>query len=126
MGTEGVAEDNIKTNKITMNLNIEEIGIKIKITDQKQVKAIISLDFGDFVVKGFRIMESQFENKNGDKLWLTPPSYAGAGGRHHPIFFMPDKELWSKLETKMFSAYEKESREYRKKQYGLKDDDLPL
>lgn len=107
-----------------MNLNIEEIIIRVKILDQKKLKAIIGLDFGDFVVKGFRIMESQYENRRGDKLWLTPPSYIGAGTRHHPIFFMPNKELWEKLEDRMFIAYEKEIKEHYKKQFDVTDDDL--
>lgn len=106
-----------------MKIEIEEIEIKVKILDEKKTKAIIGLDFGDFVIKGFRIMESQFENRDGDKLWLTPPSYASAF-KHHPIFFMPDKELWKQLENKMYLAYKKESDNYHKKQYGITDEDL--
>ncbi len=107
-----------------MNLEIEKIGVKIKIIEEKNLKAIIGLDFGDFVVKGFRIKESEFENRNGEKLWLTPPSYSG-GAKWHPIFFMPDKTLWEQLEDKIYAEYNKQSKEYFKKRLGVEDDEFP-
>lgn len=103
-------------------MNIDEIELKIKILDEKKTKAIISLNFGDFLVKGFRITDSRFENKNGEKLWLIPPSYQG-GGRYHPIFYIPDKELWSVLEDKIWKEYQKAKDEHYKKQYGIRDEE---
>ena len=90
-----------------MNINIEEIIVRVKIIDQKKLKAIISLDFGDFIVKGFRVMDSEYENPKGDKLWLTPPSYVGMG-KYHPIFYMPNKDLWKHLEVKVWGEYYKQ------------------
>jgi len=107
-----------------MKINIEEIAVKIKFTEQKILKAIIGLDFGDFSVKGFRIMESQFESVRKDKLWLTPPSYRDMGGRYHPIFFIPDKELWEQLEAKIYEEYFKHLEEHHKKQYGIENGDI--
>ena len=104
-----------------MKIKIDEIGLKIKITDGK-VKAIIGLDFGEFVVKGFRIQVSEHENENGEKLWLTPPSYKGPY-KWHPIFFMPDKELWKELEKKIYQEYHVQMKEYQKKIY--EDDSKP-
>jgi len=69
-------------------------------------------------------MESQFESIGKDKLWLTPPSYRDMGGRYHPIYFMPDKELWEKLEVKIYEEYYKQKEEQTKKQFGLKDEDI--
>ncbi len=109
--------------KYIMKIKIDEIKLKIKILEDKKTKAIISLDFGDFVVKGFRIQESQYENYKGDKLWLTTPSYQG-GGRYHPMFFIPDKELWQELEMKIWEGYYKENDSYHKKKYGIDDKDL--
>ena len=107
-----------------MEINIDEIKVKIKFIEEKKLKAIIGLDFGDFIIKGFRIMGSEFKNKHGDKLWLTPPSYQDSGGRYHPIFFIPNKELWEELEEKIWGEYYKQSDEYYKKKFDLKDDDL--
>lgn len=104
-----------------MAINIEEISIKCKFIEEKKLKAIITLDFGDFVVRGFRISESEYENRQGEKLWLTPPSYLG-GGRYHPMFFMPDKELWQRLEEKIWDEYRRQSEEHFKKRLGLEDD----
>ena len=105
-----------------MKINLEEIVFKIKILEDKKTKAIIGLDFGDIVVRGFRIIESQFENVNGEKLWLTPPSYQG-GGRYHPIFFMPDKAQWQELEKRIWVEYATKKDEHYKKRLGVTDDE---
>lgn len=109
-----------------MKISEDEIIVKIKFTEAKKIKAIISLDFGSFVVKGFRVMESQYENVNGDKLWLTPPSYQDSGGRYHPIFFMPDKERWKEIELMIWNEYAKQQTEHFKKRLDLSDDDIPI
>lgn len=106
-----------------MKIKIGEIKVKIKIIEEEKLKAIIGLDFGDFVIKGFRIRQSEFENSRGDKLWLTPPAYNG-GGFYHPIFFVPDKELWAKLEDKIYSEYQKKKKEYHAKKFGIKADGI--
>ncbi len=107
-----------------MKINIEEIQLKIKFVEQEKLKAIISLDFGDFTVKGFRVMKSNYKNDCGEELWLTPPSYRGGGGSYHPIFFIPNKELWKKLEKKIWKEYQIQKEEYYKKQFDLKDEDI--
>lgn len=105
-----------------MKININEISLKIKILDDKKTKAIITLDFGDFIVKGFRIQESQFQNYKNDNIWLTPPSYPGSG-RYHPIFFMPNKELWKELEIKILEDYYKASEKHHKNKLGISDEE---
>lgn len=104
-----------------MTINLEAITIKIKFIEEKKLKAIMSINFGEFVVKGFRIQESKFENARGKLLWLTPPTYLG-GGRHHPIFFMPDKERWKLLEEKIWDEYDKQSEQHYRKRFDLTDD----
>ena len=81
-----------------------QIVIRVKILDDKRTHAIITLDFGDFVVKGFRVQQSQFTNFKGDNLWVTPPSYQ-SGGRYHPMFFVPEKEKWAALEQLIWKAF---------------------
>ena len=109
-----------------MRLNIEDIKIKIKVVDIAKLKAIIGLDFGDFVVKGFRVQASDYENYKGDKLWLTPPSYADKSGRYHPIFFIPEKELWAELEQKIWETYYEQKDGHYRKVYDLpsKEDEI--
>jgi DNA-binding cell septation regulator SpoVG len=115
-----------------MKINLDEIQVKIKYLDDKKLKAIITLDFGDFLVKGFRVMESQYDNMSGDKLWLTPPTFL-RDGKYHPTFFMPNKDLWVSLEKKIWEEYKKQKNDYYEKIYGLnsnacdiKDEDLPF
>jgi len=107
-----------------MRINLDEIGIKVKVVENLKLKAIIGLDFGDFVVKGFRVMTSDFPNPRGDKLWLTPPSYQSSGGRYHPIFFMPDKQGWEALQAKIWEAYYSQNKEHFKKRLDVGDDEI--
>ncbi|OGN25935.1 MAG: hypothetical protein A3B17_01340 [Candidatus Yanofskybacteria bacterium RIFCSPLOWO2_01_FULL_45_72] len=107
-------------------MDIEKIEIKVKIIEEKKLKAIITINFGDFVIKGFRVAESEYPNERGDKLWITPPSYRDGSGRYHPIFFMPDKELWEQLKKKMWDEYYRQLNEYHKKRFDLTDDNIPI
>lgn len=109
-----------------MILDLEKIQIKVKVIEEKKLKAIISLDFGDYVVKGFRITDSVYANEQGEMLWLMPPSYRDGGGRYHPIFFMPDKEDWKRLEKRIFDEYHAQEKEYFKKRLDLTDEDIPI
>lgn len=109
-----------------MIFDLSTVGIKVKIIEQKKLKAIVGLDFGDISIKGFRISESEYENEQGEKLWLTPPSYKDGGGHYHPMFFMPDKELWKRLERKVMETYQTQQREHFKKRLDLSDDDIPI
>lgn len=102
-----------------MTINKDEIRVKIKFIEAQKLKAILSLNFGDFSVKGFRVTESDYPNMRGDKLWLTPPSYRDSGGRYHPIFFMPNKELWKELESIIWDEYAVQSDEHYKKRLGI-------
>lgn len=104
-----------------MIVNIAEIGIKVKLTEGK-LKAIVGLDFGDFVIRGYRVQESQYPNKRGDNIWVTPPAYLG-GGKYHPIVFFPDKSLWDQMEGKILDAYKEASDNRNKKAYELSDEE---
>jgi len=109
-----------------MKVDIEKTHIGVKILEgEGKLKAVIKIDFGDFVIRGFRIQESQFENPkaNGKKLWLTVPSYQSAG-KYRPLFFMPEKTLWEELENKVWEAYEIESKRHYQKRFNLKDEDV--
>jgi DNA-binding cell septation regulator SpoVG len=107
-----------------MKMNYDDVLIKIKVIEGEKLKAIISVDFGDFVVKGFRVMASQYTNPKGDKLWLTPPSYQSAGGKWHPTFFMPDKSLWEALQAKIWDEYYKQINDHFKKRMDIGDDEM--
>ena len=104
-----------------MQIDTKEIQVKIVLCQEKDLKAIISLNFGDFVIRGFRLRVSKFkslaENENQQEgLWLTPPTYQSKG-RYHPIFYVPDVDLWKKIEKKVLREYHKASTE-------VKEDDL--
>ncbi len=105
-----------------MKINIAEIKVKIKFLEEEKLKAIISLDFEDFIIKGFRVMNSNYQNDYGKDLWLTPPAYQGKGGKYHPIFFISDKSLWKELEKKVWEEYEIQEKEHHKKRFDLDDD----
>lgn len=105
-----------------MKININEIIAKVKFIEDKNLKAIITLNFGDFTIKGFRVQISQYSNDFGLNLWLVPPSYKDNAGRYHPIFFIEDKEIWKKLEQEIWKQYEDQNKNYYKKKFGLEND----
>lgn len=90
-----------------MELNLDDIEIKVRLVDSGTLKAIVAIDFGLFTVKGFRVQTSTFANAYGQNLWLTAPSYKSNQGKYQYIFYMPDKELWHDLEDKIWKAYNK-------------------
>jgi DNA-binding cell septation regulator SpoVG len=105
---------------MSMKINIDDITIKIKIIDEVALKAIVSLNFGDFVVKGFRVQKSKFDDEKGaPKPWITPPVYRAGNGTYHPIFYIPDKDLWSQLQSKIEHEYRIQTDEHYRKMYGL-------
>lgn len=83
---------------------LDDTKIKVKITDSKGMQAMITVDFGLFNIKGFRIRKSDYRNRRGESLWLTPPSYV-TGGKYHPMFFSENKVFWEKLEDKIYDAF---------------------
>jgi len=97
-----------------MELNLEEIKVRVKVIENLKLKAIISLDFGDFIIKGFRVEDSKFENDRGEKLWLKPPSYQ-AKGKWHPMFFIPNKNVWKQLEAMIYQEYDRQRNEHFEK-----------
>lgn len=106
----------------TLDIKIDDLKFCFKIVEMDKLKAIVSIDFGDFKIKGFRVNTSDYENERGEKIWITPPSYRDGGGRYHPIFFTSNKELWKKIESKLLDEYHKASTEHYKKRIGLDDE----
>jgi len=107
-------------------MNLNEIAIKVKFVEESKLKAIISLNFGEFTIKGFRVMTSEYKNCKGDKLWLIPPSYRDSAGKYHPIFFAPNKDLWKELENIIWDEYQKQQEEYYKKRFDMSKESIPI
>ena len=81
-----------------MKIKIEEITTKIKILDDKKTKAIIGLDFGEFVVRGLEYKNHNTKTKRRSAM-ANSPSYLG-GGRYHPIFLYQTKICGKSLNQK--------------------------
>jgi len=101
--------------------------VRFNIVENKDLKAIASLDFGVFVIKGFRINKSKFQSptsQNNQSLWIVPPSYKDSNGKYHPIFFMPDLSLWKEIETLITVCYQNALTEHYEKKFGIPSPDL--
>lgn len=99
-----------------MKINIKELKFRIKIIEDKKWKAIVTIDFGEFNIKGFRIRISEFLGKHGEHLWVLPPSY-NSGGRFRPIVHF-QKDIWEEIEKEITKAYKKKFNEYTKEKMG--------
>lgn len=101
--------------------------VNFKIIENKDLQAIASLDFGDFVIRGFRINKSKFidpADPNSQPLWIVPPSYKDNNGNYHPIFFMPDLSLWKEVETLIIACYRETLTKHYEKKFGISPPDL--
>jgi hypothetical protein len=89
-----------------MKINLDDIKVEIKLSSKEKLKATAVVNFGDFVVKGFRLSVSEHENENLDseKLWMQPPA-TRIGQFWHKIFWIDDKQKWKELERKIFDVY---------------------
>jgi len=96
--------------------------VHFNIVENKDLKAIASLDFGTFIIKGFRVSKSKFPDKdgqNGQGLWITPPSYRDGNGKYHPIFYTPDTALWEEIVTLIIVYYHDALTKHYGKKFGL-------
>lgn len=87
---------------VTMTINIDNIEVDVVHFDESSSFAICNLDFGDFVINGFRVQKSKFSDK-GDK-WVVPPSYQDRRGKFHRIVFFHNDKLWSELQERVMTA----------------------
>lgn len=105
-----------------MSIDLEKLQVRVKPIEHDQLKAILSLDFGDWVIKGFRVLKSRYENQRGEYLWLVPPAYEDKNGKYHPIFFVINKELWQSLEGRIWEEYHREMEAHYKKRFDLQEE----
>jgi DNA-binding cell septation regulator SpoVG len=105
-----------------MSLNLDKLKVRVKPIEHEQLKAILSLDFGDWVIKGFRVLKSRYENQRGEMLWLVPPAYKDRNEKYHPIFFVTNKELWQALEERIWEEYHREMEAHYRKRFDLPEE----
>lgn len=88
-----------------MNIKIDEIKVKIKLSDKPELKATAVIDFGDITIKGFRLSVSKHENENlnNEKLYLQVPCFFA--GKWREIVFINDKDKWKQIEKKVFEEF---------------------
>ncbi len=102
----------------------ENLKINMKIIDDpdSKEKAIVTIALGPFKIKGFRIREGEYmTNKEGSKLWLTPPAYRSRTGKFHKEFWCEDKVLWKEIEEKILAKYNEELMNKE-----IKKDNIPI
>lgn len=95
-----------------MKIDIKKLKFKIRIIEKEDWKAMITINFGDFNIKGFRIKTSEFLGKHGEYLWVLPPSYKSAFGYKSIIYIK--KDIWEDMQKEIVKAYLKEFENYSK------------
>ncbi|MDO8569478.1 MAG: hypothetical protein Q7R89_01710 [bacterium] len=88
-----------------MKIKIDEIEVKIKLSNKPELKATAIIDFGDITIKGFRLSVSKHKNENLDNemLYLQVPCFFA--GKWREIVFINDKSKWKQIEKKVFEEY---------------------
>ena len=89
---------------------IEQIKAEVKLMEdaESSLKAIATITLGPLKIKGFQIRDSDFKNRSGDLLWVTPPSYkSNVSKKFHRTFHSEDKKLWEEIEDKILEEYKR-------------------
>ena len=85
-------------------IDIHEIELIFKFSDDNEAPAKVALDFGLFQIRGFVIRKTKFE-ENKNKFYVSPPSIRTGKG-WIKIFFADNKNWWGKLENKILSEFD--------------------
>ncbi len=80
------------------------ISAKVRLVNKPGIIAVVEIEFGDVITKGWRLVRSQYENTRGQKLWLRPPQDLNS---HRFFVFIEDKELYKKIEDKVYELVDK-------------------
>jgi len=86
-----------------MKIDVEKLKFKIRLIEDKKWKAIVTIDFGDFNIKGYRVWDSEFMGKHGEYLWITPPVYNSGFGFKSIVYIK--KYVWEEIEKELVKAY---------------------
>lgn len=84
--------------------------LEFKLVNDGRVKAVVSLRYGDFVIKGFKIVDPG----EGKPLWVGMPRKQlpapdGSGETHYVnVVSMPDSARRRAFETYVLKAYREE------------------
>lgn len=99
--------------------DLEKVKIHVKVIEEEEFKAIVTLEFENWVVRGFRIFRSKKDRKGENPLWVVPPSYQDRNKKYHPIFYILEKPLWHELENRILEEYEKQQEIHYSKRFDL-------
>ncbi len=94
-----------------MKLNIDELEYKFKFHENEQMPATMTLFMGQFQIRGFRIMKSQYTD-NSKRFVLFPPANRTGRGKWIKIFFTEIKDDWALLEQRALAQFDIEHTDY--------------
>lgn len=107
-----------------MEIDPEAVKFRVRIMEDPKTKALVTIDFGELVIKGYRIMVSSFTGEHGENLWVVPPAYNSKAG-WKPIVHIVRKDKWKDIETRIVRQYAKDFKAYAEtKMTGVVGDDI--
>lgn len=84
-------------------LTIDDVKVWLKVLNKPSIIASVQIKYGDLVTKGWRILRSQYKNRQGYYLWFRPPESSS----FKTLAFFEDKKLYRQIEDKVFEAFRK-------------------
>lgn len=105
--------------------NIKDFEIKIKIKDERVLKAIASIRYLGVSMRGFRISSSsKFDVDIQDHFWIQPPVYLFAG-KWIKLIRILDESVWRELKKRIFAAYKVENNKYYEQRLKTDNKEAP-
>ncbi len=90
-----------------MKISIDDLKFKFKFKENDNMPAIMTLIIGQFEVRGFKVLKTQFE-ENRQKFVIYPPSKSLDHNKWLQLFWTEDKEDWNLLCKKALEQFDKE------------------
>ena len=66
-----------------------KVSIKFPANPESSVKAVAIVTLGPIKIKGFKIQDSDYLNRYGDAIWITPPANRGSDGHFYDTIYIP-------------------------------------
>lgn len=93
-----------------MKIDITTLEYQFKFRDDNDFPATMILKIGQFEIKGFRIMASQYQD-SAKRFFLKPPSNRVQNGKWLNIVWMDSKDDWSEFEKFALKKFDDEHTE---------------
>ncbi len=99
-----------------MEVKIQEVVINIHLNKKGQMRAQVTLEFGEIRISGYRVLE----NSTSHDLFVLPPSVM----RGKQIVYVMNQQKWKVLEQNIIEKYKQEQKKFDDETIDIPDNSI--